>query len=230
MSHPTRPGFSPGGIRVGATLAILAGALTLTTSTWAQDESPLDRQEDFLEPEDQAPVQPPQPTHQPGPSAPVAAPHHHHHPTDQGRPAPQGPQVVGYDERSSPRVGLVVGGSIMLGLGYGIPLAIVAGADFRNETQWLAVPVVGPWITMGRMRYGSCSNRRFVADDCDDAGERAGDVLGAVALGFTGLIQAGGLAMLVTGVAAQKTKVVPIYAVAPMPVREGMGMMMTGSF
>lgn len=140
-------------------------------------------------------------------------------------------EVVAYEEKTEQRIGLIVGGSIMLGLGYGIPLSIVAVAEFPNETDWLAVPVVGPWITMARMRFGSCDRTPGLIDDpCDDGLEEAGDVLGAVALGFTGVIQAAGLTMLVVGVASPKTKVVPVYAFAPLVLDGGAGLSVAGSF
>ncbi len=204
---------------------LLTVAVVVPTPALGQDANPLDR---LVDPEEGPTMPIVQST--PSPRAPSPRAPSPRAPSPPHTSAPRAPNVVGYDETSQPRTGLVVGGSLMLGLAYGIPLSIAAATDFRNETTWLAVPVVGPWITIGRMRFGSCRNRRFVAESCDDSGERAADVLGAVAMGFTGVIQAGGLAMLVTGVAAQKTKLVPVYAIVPMPVPGGVGLAATGSF
>lgn len=212
---------------------LLTGALlAIPAAAQAQDANPLDRADEPVDP-DPTPVQP---VHQPAPRHPQSAPppHHHHPPAghDPYRrpPPPQGPKVVGYDEVSEPRYGLIVAGSVLLGVAYVVPVSILAVAEFPNSTEYAAIPIAGPWMTIARMRYGSCSNRRFVEDDCNDDGERAGDVVGAVALGFTGVMQAAGLAMLIAGASAQKTSVKPVYAVAPMPVKNGMGLSMTGSF
>ncbi len=209
----------------------------------AQDANPLDRIDGQSGGERTREVIQADPAPRAAPPAPRSStprssiPHHHHHHDGyrdgygpRATPGAAGPTPTGYDEVSEPRVGLIVGGSVLLGVAYGVPLSIVAAAEFPNETDWMAVPVVGNWITIARMRFGSCSNRRFVEEDCDDSAERAGDVLGAVALGFTGVMQAGGLAMIITGAAAQKTRLVPTFGVAPMPVRSGAGLMMSGSF
>jgi hypothetical protein len=207
--------------------ALAALACLLPSRVADAQEGPLDRYEE-VEPEDEGDQRP---VHQPAPSAPATRPspdayHHHHH----GAPPPREPRVVAYDERSSPRTGLVVAGSVLFAVSYLVPLSIVAAAEFPNRTDWMAIPVVGPWMTIGRMRYGDCSNRRTVDPECDDSGERAADTLGAVAAGFTGVLQAAGMAMLITGVSAQKTEVVPVYAISPMPVDNGMGLSVTGTF
>lgn len=228
VSHLPKRWFS-----VVLSAALSAAFVTLPATAAAQDANPLDRADEPVDP-DPAPVQP---VHQPSPRAPQHAPPanpHHHPPPPRDHyhrpPPPRGPEVVGYDEVTEPRYGLVIAGSVLLGVAYVVPVSILAVAEFPNSTEWAAIPVVGPWMTIGRMRYGSCSNRRVVEDDCDDDGERAGDVVGAVALGFTGVMQAAGLTMLVVGASAQKTSVKPVYGFAPMPVRNGMGLSMTGSF
>ncbi len=221
VSHLAERTFSSavGGALAMAIIGVAAPAV-------AQDGNPLDRIEEPTDAPDPVPV------HQPAPMQPEAEPdhHHHHHPTaPPPRRSPTGPEVVGFDEKSEPRVGLIVGGSVLLAVAYLVPLSIVAAAEFPNETDWMAVPVAGPWMTIANMRYGSCSNRRFPDVECDDSGEKAGDVLGAVAAGFAGVMQVGGLAMLITGAAATKTKMVPIYA-TPLTLPGGGGVSISGAF
>ncbi len=239
VSHRAVRWFS---VSLGAVALALAAAPVA-----AQDKNPLDEYE-TPEPEpghaDDGTVEvvQPSPRRAPKPRRPPSTqpsrPHHAHphaHPYAPSYGPPHAPthtpQIVGYEEKSTPRVGLIVGGSVLFAISYLVPLSIVAAADFPNETDWLAVPLVGPWMTMARMRFGSCRERiGDPTDTCDDRAEEAGDILGAVALGFTGVLQAGGLTMLVVGAAAQKTSVVPIYAVTPMVRKDALGCSVSGAF
>lgn len=36
----------------------------------------------------------------------------------------------------------------MFGVPYALGLSVAGGDDFQNQTGWLAVPVIGPWVTL----------------------------------------------------------------------------------
>jgi hypothetical protein len=129
----------------------------------------------------------------------------------QGQPTYVQPQrtVVRYVTR--PRIGLIVAGAVTLGTSWLITSAAAAtnatydaysvtingsgsgSGDFGYASQlWpLYIPVLGPWIEMGYL-------------------SGSGAPTGAALLAFDGLVQAGGLAMIIGG-AVSRTRVA-IYA------------------
>jgi len=50
----------------------------------------------------------------------------------------------------TPQWKAVLGGLALLGLGYGGALAAGASVSFDRDAKWLAAPVVGPWIALGK--------------------------------------------------------------------------------
>ena len=146
-------------------------------------------------------------------------------------PPPQatqsGPKLVGYRTESEPRVGMIVAGSVLFGVGYLAPLSIVAAAEFPNESIWMAVPVAGPFITMARMDWNEwCSEEQ---PEC--TGKGFANAFAGIGLVLTGLMQAGGATLLIVGAATPNERVVPVYAVTPMPMGEdGAGISVSGRF
>jgi hypothetical protein len=124
--------------------------------------------------------------------------------------------VIGYRNESGPRWGLVRGGFVLLGVSYLLPLTIVASLGMPNESSWLAIPLVGPYITMGRMTYFEKCDETFGCRPDDGV-----NALAAMGLVTTGLMQAGGATMILLGLALHKEEKVPIYAVVPAPLGAG---------
>jgi hypothetical protein len=139
--------------------------------------------------------------------------------------APQG--TVKYVNR--PRTGLIVAGAVVLGAGWltsVLASSLIATTNYNSSSYYassldysyswpLLIPVVGPWIQMSYTGNGS------------------GAGLANIALAFDGLVQAGGLAMLIAG-AVTHTKVA-VYAkngiqVTPLILGNSNGMMVSGSF
>lgn len=90
-----------------------------------------------------------------------------------------------------PRRGLVIGGVIAVGVPYITGLLIAGVAqDFPNKSAFLAIPVVGPWITLATR--DTCEEQSGVLD-C------ASSDLARRALLFDGIFQGLGTALLVTG-------------------------------
>jgi hypothetical protein len=143
-----------------------------------------------------------------------------------GYTQPQAPRLVGYRVESEPRVGLIVGGSVLFGIAYFVPLSIVAAAEFPNESEWLAIPVAGPFITMAKMDWNE-----MCEDDVECSLGQVANVFGGIGLVVTGLMQAGGVAMITVGAAVPNERVVPEYAIAPVPMgKDGGGVAVTGRF
>lgn len=117
-------------------------------------------------------------------------------------PAP--PTPIRYEMR--PRYGLIIGGAVVLGVSWS--MTALAGAlvsDYCSssigcsDAVWpLYLPVLGPWVQMGYL-HGAGTNT------------------GRVMLAFDGLVQAGGLAMLIAGAVAKKR--VGVYALGPVKMQ-----------
>jgi hypothetical protein len=139
------------------------------------------------------------------------------------------PVPPGYHVETLHKKGLVTAGWIVTAIPYSIGLLAALGADFRNDSGWLAVPVAGPWLTMGRRDYG-----------CDESHEEnkealacAGDVFVVMGLIMGGVAQATGGSLLLAGHLATKQKLVPDVAVTwvgPLRVGTGGGVGLAGHF
>jgi hypothetical protein len=96
---------------------------------------------------------------------------------------------LGYHLEPRMHSGLVIGGSLMLGVAW-LPTTIVGAAGGAPES---AIPVFGPFITAGRFSSAG-------ADSTEDGLRRAFQFW----LVFDGLQQAAGLAMLIAGRATSR--------------------------
>lgn len=136
----------------------------------------------------------------------------------EGQPVPPG-----YTVMERPRKGLTITGSILLGVSYGISLAVAAGSEYDDTYGWLAIPVAGPLIASARI------------DDCDSDGtcEDNGTERGFLML--DALTQGAGAAMLIIGLAVPKKVLVRNLAfeltVRPTVVARGaQGVELAGTF
>jgi hypothetical protein len=147
-------------------------------------------------------------------------------PYREGAPIP-----LGYHREERPRKGLVTAGWIVTGIPYGLGLVAAVSADFDNASGWLAVPFMGPWLTLGRRHY-SCGD----SDQNGDGREGlhcVGDIFAVMGLIMDGVIQAGGGTLLLIGYANPKTHVIRDDAklqIRPMRLGSGHGLGMAGSF
>ncbi len=90
----------------------------------------------------------------------------------------------------STKIKLIGIGSGVFALSYGA--AVGSSYLFENDTgaNQLRIPVVGPWLKIGRTSLCDENDR-----DCSDALK----ITGAILAGLDGLLQAGGLALVVEG-------------------------------
>jgi hypothetical protein len=213
-------------MRHGTTqLFALAGVLLASTATGQQPPptvQPPTVQPPTVQPPTvqrrQQPYYPPQPQYPPQPYYP---------PAPAAAPAPPPPKrLVAEHIITEPRYGLVAGGAVLFPLAYLAPLIIAGATDFENESEWLAIPLLGPLITMGERNWDEdCPDSD---NNCSDNG-RANDGIG-VGLTFSALLQLGGAVMFITGLAVQRTRVEKIYAIVPLVTDDTVGVGMMGRF
>jgi hypothetical protein len=100
---------------------------------------------------------------------------------------PGEPITPGYHPSTKIRTGLVVGGACTFGALWivNVFVASVAVEAHSSGLQPLFAPIVGPFIAIGTTH---------------------GDALGGFWLAFDGVVQAGGVAMLIAGIAAPKNR------------------------
>lgn len=122
---------------------------------------------------------------------------------------PGAPVPAGYRLVEEPVRGLLISGYIVTGVGYGAGVLGAAAADFANESSWMLVPVLGPWLTLGAREYADCDR-----DDSDGDGysdydaECTQDGFVIAALVMDGFMQAAGATLLILGQAITKKKLI----------------------
>jgi hypothetical protein len=135
------------------------------------------------------------------------------------------PVPPGYHVETGPRRRMIIGGSIVLGVGHSCAVAAAGSGDFGWK---LTLPVLGPWITLATQDYKcttNSSNSSIVFPGCGRP----------IFLVFDGVIQATGALLLVVGLSARTARLVPdnTAQVTISPVRlgrSGYGLGMAGVF
>jgi hypothetical protein len=146
-------------------------------------------------------------------------------PYEDGDPVPEGYRVV-----KQARRGLVIAGSIVGGIAYGLSITGATSADFDNKSGSLLVPVLGPWImlALGGAKDEPCSSAYYISSSC---GDRSG-LRGALVL--DGLMQGAGAAMLIAGIAVPRARLVRkdvTVSMLPMTLgKDGYGLGAVGQF
>jgi hypothetical protein len=144
-------------------------------------------------------------------------------PYEEGDPIPSG-----YRLREQPRRGLVIAGSILVGVPWALSTTAAAGEDFDNKSGFLLVPGIGPWLML---LAGGAKDRDCTAEAIYCDGSRSG--LRAV-LTLDGLVQTAGTAMFVVGLAFPRKRLVRedvTVSFAPTPMgRDGYGIGAVGTF
>lgn len=162
------------------------------------------------------------------PSSPPPVDYYETYPYRTGDPVPPGYRV---EERGIR--GLVIAGSIVFGVPYFISLAVAPNAKRLN---WLAVPIVGPYVAAEQVRaceagYYDASGE-WVSEDDDYCADEANRSL----MRFDGLLQASGVAMLTVGLLVRRHVLVrqpPPLGLTLTPQRygrSGYGLSVSGQF
>ncbi len=119
------------------------------------------------------------------------------------------PVPAGYRLVEEPIRGLLISGWLVTGIGYGMGVMGAAVADFANESSWMLVPVIGPWLTLGAREYYSCKHEDSDGDGRDDADpECTQDALVILGLALNGMMQGAGAALLFMGYSIKKKKLI----------------------
>jgi hypothetical protein len=150
----------------------------------------------------------------------------------EGQPVPDG-----YRLDSSSNTGLMVGGLLTLLAGYGAAFVVASGNDFENGTQWLVVPVIGPWGALAS-RENPCAGIDVMNAEIEDAEciEKALDEAQLIAfLTVDGIAQVVGATLFLIG-AASREKVLLRNDIAGVHLapsglgRRALGLTATGQF
>jgi hypothetical protein len=133
----------------------------------------------------------------------------------------------GYHVEEHVRRGLVLGGALTLGIPWALGVAIASGSNFSNQSGWLIVPALGPWITLAA--------RNKCSDGYNDTVSCLEDPSARAMLVLDGLTQTAGAIMLIAGMAATKKTIVRDFVgnlqFTPAPMgRLGYGGVLSGQF
>ncbi len=149
-----------------------------------------------------------------------------------GQPVPPGYHV---EERGIK--GLVIAGAITFGATYFLSLAVAPNQKYLN---WLAVPVVGPYVSAERVEecgYGYYDEETGRWVEPEDEGDCVDDADGAAAaLRLDGFTQATGVALFAVGMLVRRQRLVPdpprlALQIVPYRVgRNGYALGLTGRF
>jgi hypothetical protein len=145
-------------------------------------------------------------------------------PYEAGEPIP-----VGYRLVDEPRRGLVLAGFIVAGIAYGIGIMAAVAADFKNSSAYMTIPIAGPWLTLGRRRYGDCSE----SSSANEGLHCIGDAIIVMGIIADGAVQVIGGSLLFAGYVARQTKLVRndlAWSVGPRLVGSGYGFGARASF
>ncbi len=123
---------------------------------------------------------------------------------------------------------MIIAGAAAFGGAWFVSAMVATAVEQDNETEWLYIPLAGPWVTLAARDYAGNGCRDTVLFECSKA--RSEDTYATVGLVLDGLIQAGGLAVFIAGLAVRRERSVPVFTVAPLPVQSGAGLQALGSF
>lgn len=156
---------------------------------------------------------------------PNAAPPPRERPYVEGRRVPPG-----YTVEERVRRGPIIAGSIVFGVPYMLGLLTASADDFPNHSGWLAVPVVGPWVTLVS-REETC-DAGFDYEDEVEYECRGTDPVQTL-LVLDALMQTTGAVLFVWGVSSSKKVLVRddvAWSLTPARVGSGYGFVSRAEF
>jgi hypothetical protein len=148
-----------------------------------------------------------------------------------------GPVPAGYHVEERSRRGMLIAGPVILGVPYILGLTVASSENFPNATGWLAVPALGPWITLAARHRSStsCSTSNFDGSCASDSLDSGLDSTTRTFLILDGLTQGAGTILLIYGIASPKKVIARDFVgslhLAPSKIgRDGYGAFVTGIF
>ena len=112
-------------------------------------------------------------------------------------------------------------------------MVTASAANQANETGWLFVPVVGPWMTLGQRSYATCNTPNNGSQSSTQSLACVGDIFAVMGLITDGVLQATGATLLLVGVAAGRPTLVrddEAVRLTPMRIGSGYGAGLAGTF
>ena len=130
---------------------------------------------------------------------------------------------AGYVLVEKVRKGLVIPGAIIFGVFYSISVSVASGHDFGGDEGWLAVPVLGPFITASKL------DKECDSYSCEEPVDTR------TLLAMDGVAQVAGSVLLITGLTLKQKVYVRRYsaeltAVPTRVGRDGYGLGVVGTF
>lgn len=126
--------------------------------------------------------------------------------------------------------GLIIGGSVTLGVLWLLSISVASANDYSGADGWLAVPVIGPFAWLATKKKHSCdsSTSYYCDNDVNDSSSRT-------LATFDGLGQVAGAAMLIAGLAITRKNLVLVnpaaaISVAPFATSKTSGLAIVGQF
>ena len=145
-----------------------------------------------------------------------------------------GPVPAGYHVEERPRRGLIIAGAVVLGIPWALSVTIASSSDFSNQSGWLIVPALGPWITMAARKKETLCDYSLNGGTSSYCHEEVDNGVRTVLI-LDGLTQAAGAIMLVYGLASPKKVIARDFMgslhFTPAPMGKlGYGGVLTGEF
>ncbi len=121
--------------------------------------------------------------------------------------------------------GPAIAGAVVLAAPYAISVAVASGLNFDNQSGWLAVPAIGPFITAAA-RHDTCPTNNDTYYSCSD------DQAIRTLLVFDGLAQSAGAVLLIWALNSHHSRLVredaKYFVVMPTRVGSGYGVGVSG--
>jgi hypothetical protein len=147
---------------------------------------------------------------------------------------PGEPIPPGYRHEKRPRTGLIIAGAVVTGVPYILGLSIASASKYSNAGGYLAIPAIGPWITLAVRDDHSCIDYSSYSGTVYANGSCAEDVVVKTFLVMDALIQTTGAILFVIGVSSDRDVVIrqdlAKLHLAPLHFNHGYGLGVSGGF
>ena len=127
---------------------------------------------------------------------------------------------------------MIIGGALTLGVPWMLGVTIASTDNFSNQSGWLVIPTLGPWITLATRNKETCSYYNSSSGTSSNCYE---DNSMRTVLILDGLTQAAGTIMLIAGLSSSKKVIVRDFVsnlhFTPAPIGKlGYGGVLSGQF
>jgi hypothetical protein len=114
------------------------------------------------------------------------------------------PIPPGYRLEKRPRTGLIIAGAVVTAVPYFIGLSIASAAKFDNATGFLAIPAIGPWLTLAVRDNNNCYDEFNSVNGVSTSRYCPADAGVVTLLVLDALVQTTGALLFVIGIASDR--------------------------